>query len=151
VGQSAILGRFYGFSPKWRLKPFSVPVFTSDSNSSSSTLLVTIYISIGYVGDFLRYTGVKVQKYKNYLNELQEFPIRDFLIFCGSCCLLSCVRNVGTAVLPRLFLATFSIVGFGNFQADFRHFANMPDLGANISGMGKDRPAKFSRLIRPSG
>jgi len=40
-GQSPIMGRFYGFSPKWRLKLLPFPVFSSDSNSSSSTLLGT--------------------------------------------------------------------------------------------------------------
>jgi len=27
--------------------------------------------------------GAKVRKFKKYLNKLQEFPTREFLIFCG--------------------------------------------------------------------
>ena len=34
-------------------------------------------------GHFFEISGVKVEKFKNILNELQEFPTRDFLIFCG--------------------------------------------------------------------
>jgi len=44
--KSPIFGRFCCFSPKWRLKLLPFPVFTSDSNSSPSTLLETAYISI---------------------------------------------------------------------------------------------------------
>jgi len=41
---------FDGFSPKWRTKLLPLPVFSSDSNSSWSTLSKTTYISIWYVG-----------------------------------------------------------------------------------------------------
>ena len=55
---------FYGFSSKWQLKLFPLPVVTSDSNFSSSTLLKTLYISIWYVADCQRYRGQssKIQK-----------------------------------------------------------------------------------------
>ena len=29
--------------------------------------------------------GAKVRKFKKYLKELQEFPTRNFLLFCGHC------------------------------------------------------------------
>jgi len=36
--------------------------------------------------------GVKVEKFKNYLNKLQELPIQNFLIFSSRCALYHCVK-----------------------------------------------------------
>jgi len=45
----------------------------------------------------------------------------------------------------------FSYVGtfWEIFESNFHLFANRPDIGANISGMGKARSVKFSMLVRP--
>ena len=145
----SIFSHFYGFSSKWRLKRLLFPVLTSDLYFSSSTLLATIYISIAYVGNFSISRGSKFENSKIIQMSYKNFPLAIFLTLCDNCGLLSSVQNVGTSVLPRLFLATFSIVVLTtNFEADFRHFANRPDIGANIS---ENRLARFSVLIRPSG
>jgi len=42
--------------------------------------------------------GFKVEKFKNYLNELEEFPIQKFLIFCSRYGPLQMCQNSFTLV-----------------------------------------------------
>jgi len=46
-----------------------------------------------FQGHFFEIFGVKVEKFKNYLNELQEFPTRDFLTFSSGCGPLPLCQN----------------------------------------------------------
>jgi len=45
----------------------------------------------------------KFKKFKNYLNELREFPIREFLIFCGRWAPLPLCQNLLTFNLFSMF------------------------------------------------
>jgi len=49
-------------------------------------------------GHFFHIFGVKVDKFKKKLNELQVFPTRDFLIFCGSYAHLQLSHNSFTFI-----------------------------------------------------
>ena len=42
--------------------------------------------------------GVKVEKFKNYLNELGEFPIQKILICCGPCGPLTLCRKLERSI-----------------------------------------------------
>jgi len=49
VSRIHTVGRFYGFSPKWRIKLLFFAVVTLHSNSASSTLLETLAYTHGYM------------------------------------------------------------------------------------------------------
>ena len=51
--------------------------------------------------------------------------------------------NISQIVTWKKFTLIFPV------EANFRFFANGPDIGANISGMEKARPVKFSVLVKP--
>jgi len=50
------------------------------------------------LGHFFEIFGVKVENFKNYLNELQDFCTRHFLIFCSRCGHLPLCQNLFTFV-----------------------------------------------------
>jgi len=49
-------------------------------------------------GALFKIFEVKVEKFKNYLNELQEFPIQGFLTFCSRSGSLPLCQNSFTFV-----------------------------------------------------
>ena len=51
-----------------------------------------------FAGALFEIFGVKLEKFKNYLKKLREFPIRKFLIFCGLCGHLARSQNISTSV-----------------------------------------------------
>jgi len=51
-----------------------------------------------FSGALFEIFGVKVEKFKNYLNELQEFPTRNVLIFSSRCGTLQLRQNSFTFV-----------------------------------------------------
>ena len=72
-------GPFFRFSSKRRLRLFPFPVFTSDSNLSSTTL--TTNISIRYVGNFSIYRGSKFKNSKMIEMSYKNFSFAIFRYF----------------------------------------------------------------------
>ena len=73
------------FSHKMAAKTTSGSGFRPHSCSLLTTWSFQAKISKIFQGHFFEIFGVKLENFKNYLNELQEFPIQKFLIFCSRC------------------------------------------------------------------
>jgi len=67
--------------------------FQPYSCSTPSTWSFQAKISKIFQGHFFEIFGVKVENFKNYLNELQEFPTRNFLTFSSRCGPLPLCQN----------------------------------------------------------
>jgi len=107
----------FGFWPKWRPKLLPVTVFISDSHSTPSTLSKTSIMSSRRT--LFEIFGAKVRIFKKYLNELQEFPTCNFLIFCGhygplSLCLILSIFGI----LEKRHVS-FKVFGLSFFRPHF--------------------------------
>ena len=65
--------------------------------------------------------GVKVEKFTNYLNELQEFTIQKFLIFSSRCALYHCAKIHSLSFSNKLSTEV-GVLGLSRFLADFSCF-----------------------------
>ena len=86
------------FSHKMAAKTTSGSGFRQYSCSPPSTWLIQLKIAKIFQGHFFEIFGVKVKKFKNILNELQEFRTCIFLIFCGRCTRLPLCQNSFTFI-----------------------------------------------------
>jgi len=74
-----------------------------------------------FSGHFFEIFGVKVEKFKNILNELQEFPTCNFLIFCGRCTRYHCAKIHSLSSRNKLS-KEMRVVGLSRFFAYFLFF-----------------------------
>jgi len=86
------------FFAKMAAKTTSGSGFRPYSCSTPSTWSFQAKISKKFQGHFFEIFEVKVEKFKNYLNELQEFPIQGFLTFCSRSGSLPLCQNSFTFV-----------------------------------------------------
>jgi len=129
-----------------KLLPF--PVFTSDSNFLSSTLLVTIYISIGYVGDFSRYRGSKFKNSKLFKWVTKTFHLQFFDIMCPLWPIIIWPKNSEIGILKK-FKSHFCYVGTEILRSIFAisRRCHVPSL---ISPeRGEQHPSNFQDTLSP--
>ena len=110
------------FSYKVAAKTTSGSGFRPYSCSPPSTWLIQPKIAKIFPGHFFKIFGVKVEKFKNILNESQEFPTRDFLTFCGRCAHLPLCQKIHSLSSSNKLSGEMPVFGLSRFLAHFQFF-----------------------------